>query len=455
MTNQTKVETSVVDTEVIETGSEFDLKKALNTKGFVEFLASHPDGNKIEMSDTKEVAKRFETFEIKDKVAKGLKELYGGQIKAELGITLDSNELGLVGKHIEDMAISNPEKLQDLYNQQTMFTELPKQVKSLEDEFTKLANVDVLSGQLTEFIKDKANLDLTANFRGVVGGSKFFLKTIRGGLKMVVGNKEESGQMDEVGKAHKELNAKFGKFKEKGVGKVTSDVEAGIAKIEATVAKITDLQKQKEAKLEWFAELRKKLLSETINIGGLNELIQQKVVESFNGLMSMKEAEKAKVVAKEFKDLPPKIELRPFLDKVQGKAKGADVTSKSLDMAQQLLDRYMNADRETDLGIDVFASGTSEREIQEHIDADFKEVILKEVDKAVQNSRLGENALTNLEKALKPIIERKKIGSKADKEALVVVADSINEVIKKLPDDNESKAKRLLLCHILSTISKP
>ncbi len=419
MADQTKVETSVVDTEVIEAQYGFDLKKALNTKGFVEFLVANPDVKESDMTNAELLGKKFETFEIKDKVAKGLKELYGGQIKTEMGITLDSQELTLIDKHIEKIAISNPEKLQDLFDQQTMFTELPKQVKGLEDEFTKLANVDVLGGRLNEFIKDKANLDLTANFRGVVGGSKFVFKTIRGGFKMVIGNKEESSQMDEVGQAHKELNAKFGKFKEKSVGKVTSEVEAGIAEIEATIAKITDLQKMKEGKLEWFGKLRKTLLSEAGQINGLSALIHEKVTEKFKGLLN---------------------------DNVEK-------TVKSLESAQELLEKYKTVAEKSEMGINPFKSGKDEQMTQRYIDSDFTQVIGSELNKAIRGTSLGDNALTRLENALKPIIEKKKIGSNENDKALEVVIDSLNSVMAGLPMTNEGKAKRFLLNHILSNLT--
>src|SRR6185312_4506828 len=90
---------------------EFDIDKALNTKGFAEFLAAHQDAETFDMDNPVEVGKRFEAFGVKEVVKKELKGIFSEHIQKEMGMKLDSNDLESVDAHLDKLAIENPDEL--------------------------------------------------------------------------------------------------------------------------------------------------------------------------------------------------------------------------------------------------------------------------------------------------------------------------------------------------------
>ena len=69
------------------------VKEALNTEGFVEFMAKHPDAAGEGSPDDETTLKRFEVFNTVGAVADGLKRLYAGEIKEQTGFDLDGAAL--------------------------------------------------------------------------------------------------------------------------------------------------------------------------------------------------------------------------------------------------------------------------------------------------------------------------------------------------------------------------
>ena len=441
-------EATLANAEVADK-SGFDVKKALNTKGFAEFLATHKEVKDFDMSDSGALEAKFETFQIKERVKKDMKELFSSIVQKDFGIKLGAAELKLIDDHIEDVAITEPDALKDIEEQRVLFKELPGQLAEMEAEVQKLSqvggvdiiknNVDSIKeklGKVDSLNKDKEDLNIASSYMGVAGKIKYNFKTSRGWYHSIRGRgNTERDEMVRAKEALDSVDKKYGELKKEDIGYAAAQVdkeikateqevktiEGEIKNIEATLAKIGDLEKKKIASKGAFDDVRKNLLASVAYAKGLTEAIQKNVYDKFNALL----------------DVDPK-----------------DRTTRSHDSAQELLDRLRVASQTSEAGIDVLGDKNPENKIQGIIDQDFQEIVSREVENAVSKSRLGDNALTRLEDALKPLIERKKYGSKEDGDALDLVVNSIKDVIEKLPDDIEGKAKRLLLCRVLISLNR-
>lgn len=160
-------------TEGIKSNEVFDIDKALNEKGFVEFLAKHPDAEILDMNDGEKISKRFDTFKSKETVKKELKNLYSNKIQAELGVKLEGNDLTAIDVHIEKQALENPDEIEILKDRISTFSEFPKVISELEHVINELGGAENLRNKLGELVVDANSLKDSMGAMGIVGEFKW------------------------------------------------------------------------------------------------------------------------------------------------------------------------------------------------------------------------------------------------------------------------------------------
>ena len=116
----------------------FDSEKALNKKGFAEFLALHEDSASGEVSP-EDMEKRFELFELQSELAVEVKEVYRKEIFRDIGINLDTNDLSCIDAYMEDRAVKTPWEVKTMRAEMTRFKELPGQIQEANKEILELA----------------------------------------------------------------------------------------------------------------------------------------------------------------------------------------------------------------------------------------------------------------------------------------------------------------------------
>lgn len=409
----------------------FDTDKALNTKGFLEFLAAHPKSDTFDMGDVGEVQKRFETFEVKGRVGKELKELYSSHIEKEMGIKLDAGDQTSIDKHIEKMAIENPEKILEIQDSLKMFKELPVEIGKLEEQLAQLGKVGELATKLDVLRNDKINLETTKESLGFVGKSKLTLKTLVCYAKAVPmlfevlpKIKFSDAYAEDVLKRQSEINRqwgareavkdKFGKLDKEQTGKILTEVESEIVSIEKTLASINNIEKLKILSQDVFGDLRKELLGGVSDIAELTVAIQSKVNAQFQEMTRTG-------------------------------------TIKSMDQAQARFESLRTVAETTETGVNPLGAIDADA-LQEALDIAMERMASQQILETVLRANMGTNALTKLEKSLEPFLEREKIGSKEGDEARELISKTLENVAKNLGTTNEDKAKKLMIARILIKI---
>lgn len=420
-----KIERKVVQVEE----NESNIDKALNTKGFAEFLAQHPDAEEFDMNDEDAINKRFEVFESKSIVAKGIKELYSGHIEKEMGIKLDSNDLATIERHIEEQAINNPDEIINLREQLNSFKEEPKKIAELEKQLAQLGNVDNLSKRLESLRTDADNIESGKKYLGFVGKSrlayhlvKVAFKTIPVDVEMSTGFKLSSKEYNDraiyerinLEKSWDSADAvtkKYDKMNGEKAESLLEQINAEIETTQATLDKIAEIESLKSESQNLFASMRSELLGGVAGMAELTKSIQTKVADQLREL-----AEKG--------------------------------TIKAYDQAQARYESLRSVAESTETGVNPIRPYFGEY-LQDYLDASLEKEVSSQIEKTLLNAKMGDNALTKLEKELEPFLKREKIGSKSGDEVRELISEVFTKVSDSLGDSVEHKAKKLLISRIL------
>lgn len=418
--------------ENINTGKEnnvSDIDKALNTKGFAEFLAQHPDAEEFDMNDEGAINKRFEVFESKGIVSKEIKELYSGHIEKEMGIKLDKNDLASIDKHIEEQAINNPDEVVKLKAQLDSFKELPKQIAELEKQLAELGKVDDLSKNLNSLRTDISNIERGKKYFGFVGNSRLAYHAIKTafrslpiGFNIVTGISLASDEyMDQVEEEVKDigrsLNAvddatkKYGKIDSARAEILLEGINKEIETTEETLGKIAGIESLKSESQNLFKNMRSELLGGVAGMAELTKSIQTKVADQLRDL-----AEKG--------------------------------TIKAYDQAQERYESLRSVAESTETGVNPIRPYFGEY-LQDYLDASLEKEISNQIKETLLKTKMGENAFTKLEQELEPFLNREKIGSKTGDEVRQLISETLAKVPESLGNSVEDKAKKLMISRIL------
>ncbi len=426
MADSTELKTQEI-VERIKRG-DFDIDKALNTKGFAEFQAAHPESDKFDMEDGEAIRQRFEVFETKTAVSKELKQLYSGHIEKEMGIKLDAKDLSSIDAHLENQAINSPEEFMEIKERLDAFRELPLQISALEKQLAELGGVEELKATLEGLQKDEANLETAQKYKGIIGKTKvafqfvsfaaaaqpLLLEVLFPGVKLkknFLGVGDKYNQVSEALGSLSSVKEKFGKMGKKDINSLQENIGDQIHGIENVLASVQQIDKLKSLSQEMFGNMRKELLGGVSDITGLTESIQAKAMAQFKEIVK-------------------------------------SGSTKSLDQAQERFEALRSVAVSTETGVNPLG-GINEEEFQKRVDAGLEKAASEEIMQTLMRANLGSNALTKLEKSLEPFLNREKIGSKEGEEAREFIANALKEAADNLGNTTEDKAKKSIVARIL------
>jgi hypothetical protein len=393
----------------------FDVRAALNKAGFAEFLAEHPDAESLDMNDEAVLQKRFEVFEIKAKVTENIAKVYSGHIKEEIGIDIGSEGAKSVKEYIDKQAIENPENVVAMNGKLDLFFALPAEIAGLEGELAKLGNIDEHRKKKDDLETIKKTIE---DVTPTIGSLKYQFKRIVSILSFGKAGEFEGKDISYLEQARKRLDTLYGDGKKlsgkAGREKLVGASEAmgkEIADLQEILNKIATAEQLKTIGKAGFDRIRKELIGSIDDVKAVTELVKKKAVSEFNKL-----------------------------------AEATDLAG--LQKAQTRLDEFKAASADENVGINPL----SEKEIsdfQEYIDESINDNLPLEVMSVIKKTDLGSNALTKMEKSLKPFLEANKLGTREGDEARQLIQETLENASKDLPTDNSGKAKRLIINRIL------
>lgn len=418
--------------EAIQPGEKkkFDIDKALNTKGFAAFLAKHPEGAEFDMENAEELEKKFETFTFVKTVDQGLQGLFAKQIQEELGVKLENAERELISGRIEEYAIENPEKLEELNQKLILMTELPKQIKSLEDELAKLGAPETHREEYQSLVTESGQLQAGQKEMGLFAKIRLSAKALFWLAKKVPTyipfltsdrykrNVEREGQeIADRFDAGRIIKERYGDRSKREVKTMVVDIEKKIKVKRENIIRINDVENMRSVIKDTYGELRKGIFEEISGIGNLSEVIrgkaQEKLKQMINGGQSIKDFDNA----------------QSYFDKLRASQEGGEI------------------------GIDPF-EGLNEDERQAKIEEGLDKRVWEHIANVLTQQQSGSNMLTNLEKALKPVFDREKIGTKEGDELRDAITNALLGASEQvLTDSPEDKTKRIIVNRLIAKIN--
>ncbi len=433
LTKEITAETAIQESEK----NSLEIDKALNTKGFAEFLAMHPDTKTFDVGNEKEVAKRFEIFELKEEVKDSVKKLYAGEIQRDMGIELEANELGAVDKHLEKLAIENPKEILRMKERIVKFVEMPKQISELESQIAAIGKSEDLIAILEKRRKTQEELGIARKYAGVGGTARYAMMHLNVGFKALSNweemlSKKLNPEFDQSHHANEAVtsiaNARaeraavrsvrenIGSSSKTKIESVLASIDADIIEIENLLQAMTNLEDKKKASEKSFDSLRKKLM------GGVGEIA-------------------------EVKDAVQNCAKKQLLEMLNG------TSIKKLNEAQSRLEDLALASETTKTGIDPLG-GMDEAEYQKAVDTAIQEKAFEQIVKTVSETNLGTNALTKMEKVLRPFLTEDRLGSLDQEKTKEFITKSIQEIAENLDDTTPNKAKKIILSRIIIKMKK-
>lgn len=418
--------------EAIQPGEKkkFDIDKALNTKGFAAFLAKHPEGETFDMENAEELEKKFETFAFVKTVDQGIQGLFAKQINEELGIKLEDKERELISGRIEEYAIESPEKLEELNQKLILMTELPKQIKSLEDELAKLGAPETHRAEYQSLVTESGQLQAGQKEMGLFAKIRLSAKALFWLAKKVPTyipgltsdsykrNLEREGHnIADRFDAARLVREKYGDKSKREVKTMVVDVNEKIKAKRENIIRINDVENMRSMIKDSYSELRKGVFEEISSIGDLSEIIrgkaQEKLKQMINGGQSIKDFDNA----------------QEYFDKLRASQEGGAA------------------------GIDPF-EGLNEDERQAKIEEGLDKRVWEHIANVLTQQQSGSNMLTNLERALKPVLDREKMGTKEGDELREAITSALletsNQVLSGSPED---KTKRIIVNRLIVKIN--
>ena len=396
-----------VEAEAGRDPEAFDSAKALNRKGFIEFLEKF--GAKPEDLEDNEIAERFEVFEAKDKVGAELKEIYANEIARETGLKFSKDELKCIDAFLEKNAVENPGQVLEFRDQIKQFREFPAQIAQMEQELAKLEDDGGFTARM-EGLQEQVDLNQSAQ-RGTGFWGKLSMYSNMGLSASFNALTKPSTEVDYGGAA--EIYHAQQALKKQGVP-VTE---------EALELRLTELVKSAESLKRELEEAETEKKKDIADMKG-------KVVALKQSLFSHVElrAEVARIATAKINDQIKKLTQNSGLA--------------GYDDAHALLGRS-GVPNET--GLEYIEADQADT-LKGSLNVKAEQAVRSQIQKAVSGMRLGDNAFSRFEDQLRKSLEGKSgtISGKDQGESFEFVLDSIEAEAESLPDSPENRAKKLL-----------
>jgi hypothetical protein len=397
--------------EATATPEAFDIDKALNTKGFLEFLGKHPDAAEFDMKDEGEMQERFETFEKKETVKSDLQKIFVDNIEKEMGIKLSPADKEAIEAEIERRSVESPE---DIHRQEQELADFAQANRDMNDAWEELNTLgyfeadDVIGDFKTKIdalSKEKDAIGLVKNYTGFIGNGRLIADIL------FTSPRRANSLMQNVIDTRDKVEKRYGTQDKKQLEGFETSIEAQIADHNETIAKITEVAGKYTLAQKGFTELQKNLLGDMAGFTAFTEIIKQKAQAALSEMM----------------------------------AKG---TLSSFDKAQAHLEQLRTARESSLTGVDPL-EGMDEEMFQQMLDAAAEEKVKDHITEAVLDAKMGNNALSNLEKSLSAYTTKENIGSKDADESKQFVIDTITEIRDEMGDNEEARIKKLMLARVL------
>ncbi len=402
---------------------KFDSEKALNVKGFAEFLAKHSDAESFDMENEEELEKRFQTFEIVQAVDKDIQNLYGNEIQKEFEIKLDDNDRKAIGESLYDKALNNPEELKELQDKIKLFKELPLQIKETEERLAALGNVDEFDEKIVLKTQESNTIALAKENSGLFGNIKITARTLKWMVKLIpryipgLMNDLEKSKFDYEGSDVSDIwaakNIVKEKYENQDLGEILQQIDADIEATEVMLDAVKSTEELKKISEESFGNLKKGLFEDIKGQHVLMESVKEKVWTKLKGMMDLG-------------------------------------TIEGLDKSQKYFETLNQKDSEVDTDI---STGDSEH-VQDKINEKIEIVASKIIKGAVLNQKGGANMFSNLEKTLAPILEKDKLGTKKGNELRDFITETLTEALNSLGSSTEEKTKKIIVSRLIVKINK-
>ncbi len=413
----------------------FDAKKAMNTKGFPEFLGMHPDAKTFDSTDFAALKERFEIFTVKETVKREVKSIFIKNIQQEMGFRLSPEDLAAADAHFDTLAIESPEEIHALRERIQEFRELPKDINELESQLAALGGGAELPARLDQLKAERASLDKAKGAVGFLGKTKMWTKVLGSAIGVAssfivspISGKAEGllhdmiditgGTIDKISAARrleKEHKAKGEKLDRKKFNGISNRVDEQMKTVTETIAAIQTRNQVRAIALEMYSNARAEIMGSISGIAEIAEAVQARAQEHME-------------------ELAGRNSLRAFEE-----------------MQRRYAD-WVNISESPNGGINV-VEGQDIEATRNSINANIENKAGEEIINAVFNCKLGANSLNKLEQSLKGYIDRERIGSREGDEVRTFVREALEEAVDGLPDDTDGNAKRMLVSHILITLN--
>jgi len=410
--------------ELLAGQERFDIDKALNTKGFAEFLASHPDAESFDMENAEELKQKFETFNLATEVTKGMQDVFSNQIQKDLEIKLDENEKALISKRVQELAIGNPESVVELKAKITAMVELPKQIEAYEEELRALGGPDIAELEIGILTEDKKTLETAHKNMGILGKPKLLAQTfswlVRESVNFIPGATDaayqtvtniEGMKITERFDAIDTVKEKYGNKSKKEIGAILFDVDTRIGEAKTRVESFKNADNLRQLSRDTFKEMRKGLYADMGDITDLMRSIQKKAdakLSTMIGSDSLAEVEKA----------------------------------------QAYFEKAVSVGEENDSEVLSKKPEDSQKQIDNKLESIVKDIVKKKI----TDQKSGANMLTGIEKGLAPLLEKEKLGTKEGDELRAFLSETLEKAVKELITD-EDKAKKVIVRRLIAKIN--
>jgi hypothetical protein len=413
------------------------IDKALNTAGFNDFLVAHTDHDPNMISDAEFIGEKFEVFNAVNEVKKGMRTLWGGKIQEDFGMKLNVAEQDLIDQKLEMEAIETPKEILKLKEKFDKFAELPGDIEKRQARQVELGSTADLPDKLKTLSTEKAELDLSKKYFGKGGSFRYavmYMKTAFKGfanlpemidVEFVKGYKPtekykkfqaEFGQAIAEKKAVKAVVGKHGEMDGEKMQKITDQIEGDIAKIEGTLAEVTELNNLMPVKKAEFEKLRKELVG---GVAGMEEMVNA-LRQRARTLMAMS---------------------LNTASTSQG--------DKSINILSGLQTKFEQLQKPSETGIDM-TEGMDKVPFQDEIDQAIKFRIAEQIEKSVKDTKVGAGALTKLESSIMKYTEMESVGSMKGQEVKDFLLITLENAIIDLPNDTDGKIKAVLCRRIIN-----
>jgi hypothetical protein len=392
-----------------EAQKDFDVKMALDKKGFAEFLVSYEGSENLEMTNAEEIKKKFETFERVETLSKKYIEIMSGKIQEEMGLKLSPEDFECVDSSFQEMAINNPDELLKIEETLKNYQELPLQIAALENDICKIGgSVEQLTDKRNTIASEKDLIEKALKTVGFGRIKRIFQK---------ISGTGDARQLKEEWDARESIKEKYSDdFLNKETMNASIDgYTNSISKLEDKIKNISDLVKSREELVGKFNKKRTELFEEMKSFDGVIKIIKKKVGEQMNNLL----------------------------------LSGEDM--KDFEKVHDRLAKLRQANEGTGLTGGILKEGGFDSD-QAIIDEELGGFITEQIYNTIDNVKLGNGAFSNLEKGLNKIIKRETLGSKNKEETKMFMKEELYAVIQTLDmTKTEDKAKRLMILRIIST----